>query len=100
MKFQKLLMTGCRDIVKKHQKYHQNGFFPISDPQDFFKNRALSLLYPYGALTSCKDSEKTNERFLRYLETGGRTDTHTDGQGRLLRTPSGKLGVQYNKVKT
>ena len=23
MKFQKLLMTGCRDIDKKHQKYPQ-----------------------------------------------------------------------------
>ena len=31
------------------------GFFPIRDPpRFFFKNRALSLLYPHGALTSCK----------------------------------------------
>ena len=47
MKFQKLLMTECRDMDKKHQKYPQNGGFPPF----FFKNRALSLLYPYGALT-------------------------------------------------
>ena len=32
---------------------------------------------------------------MRYLNTDGpRTDQRTDGQGRLLRTPSGKPGVQ------
>ena len=31
-------------------------------PKIFFKNRALLLLYPYGALTSCKILEKTNKR--------------------------------------
>ena len=51
------------------------GFSPICDPpRFFFKNRALSLLYPYGALTSCKKLEKTNERSLRYLKTDQRTD--------------------------
>ena len=31
------------------------GFSPICDtPKFFFKNQALSLLYPYGTLTSCK----------------------------------------------
>ena len=95
MKFQKLLMTGCRDMDKKHQKYPKNGgFSPFVTPQYFFKNRALSLLYPYGALTSCKKLEKTNERSPRYLKTDGLTDGQTDGQGRLLWTPSSKLGVQ------
>ena len=75
VKLQKLLMTGCRDMDKKHQKSPQNGYFPpFISPQDFFQNRALSLLQPYGALTSCKKLEKTNERFLRY----SKTDTHTD----------------------
>ena len=80
MKFQKFLMTGCRDMDKKHQKCPENGgFSPICDPpRFFFKNRALSLLCPYGALTSCKKLEKTNEQSLRYLKTDGRTDTHTD----------------------
>ena len=56
----------------------------------------MSLLHPYGALTSCKKLEKTNERSLRYLKTDGpqTTDQRTDGQGRLLRTPSGERGVQ------
>ena len=57
------------------------GFSPICDPpRFFFKNRALSLLYPYGALTSCKKLEKTNEQSLRYLKTDGWTDERTDGQ--------------------
>ena len=47
----------------------------------FFKNRTLSLLYPYGALTSCKKLEKTNEQSLRYLKTDTRTHTHTHTQG-------------------
>ena len=69
---------------KKHQKCPKNGGFPpFATPQDFFcKNRALSLLYPYGALTSCKKLEKTKKYelilnsicainvfdFLKYIE--------------------------------
>ena len=53
------------------------GFSPICDPpRFFFRNRALSLLYPYGTLTSCKKLGKSNEQSLRYLKTDGRT---TDG---------------------
>ena len=51
------------------------GFSPICDPpRFFFKNRALSLLYPYGALTSSKKLEKHNECYLRYSKTDGPTD--------------------------
>ena len=101
MKFQKILMTGCRDMDKKHQKCPQNGFFShLWPPKIFFKNRALSLLYPCGALTSCKKSEKSLELSLRYLKTDRPTDQRTDQrmdqeQGWLLRTPSGKSTVQY-----
>ena len=93
MIFQKLLMTGCRDMDKKNIKNTSQICFSLicDPPRFFFKNRALSLLYPYGALTSCKKFEKNNEQSLRYLKTDhGRTN----GQGRLLRTPSGKPGVQ------
>ena len=71
MKFQKLLMTGWRDMDKKHKTYPQNGGFPpfVSPTDFFFKNRALSLLYPYGALTLCKKLEKTNEQSPKYLKT-------------------------------
>ena len=60
MKFQKLLMTGCRDMDKKHQKHPKNG--------------ALPLLYPYGGLTSCKKLEKNKEQSLRYLKTDQQTN--------------------------
>ena len=36
----------------------------------FPKNRALSLFYVYGPLTSCKKIEKTNEPILRTLRHG------------------------------
>ena len=59
-------------------------FYPICDPQrHFFNIGLLSLLYPYGALTSCKKLEKTNDRSSRYSKTDG-----------LLWTPSGKPGVK------
>ena len=70
MKFQKLLMTGCRDMDKKHQKYPQNGGFPpfVTPQEFFFKNRAPSLLYPYVALTSCK----INSEIVALLHWEGR----------------------------
>ena len=44
---------------KRLHKYPLDGNSPpFVTPNIFFKNRALSLLYPYGALTSCKKLEK------------------------------------------
>ena len=72
-------MTGCRDMYKNHQKCpHKWDFPPICDPPIFFfKNRALSLLYPYGAKTSCKKLERFSEQFPRYLKTNGGTNGPT-----------------------
>ena len=47
----------------------------------FFKNLALSLLYPYRALTSCKILEKTDELSLEYLKTDQKTDGRTSSKG-------------------
>ena len=81
-KFQKILVTGCSDTYKKHKKCPQNwGFPPFVTPKDFFKNRALSLLYLYGTLTSCKKLEKTNKLSLRYLKMDQRT---TDGRTSMI----------------
>ena len=75
VKLQKLLMTGCRDMDKKHQKSPRNGGFPpFVTPRFFFKIGLLSLLNPYGALTLCKKVEKTNEQSLTYLHKDGHTD--------------------------
>ena len=92
MKFQKLLMTGCRDMDKKHQKYHQDGVFPICDPQRFFfKNLAVTFVPLWCPNFMRKIRKRNNERSLSYLKTDG---PRTDGQGRLLRTPSQEPGVQ------
>ena len=55
-------------MYEKYQKYPKNGGFPpFVTPQDFFfKNWALSLLFPYGALPSCQKTENTNGGSLRY----------------------------------
>ena len=78
---------------KKHQKLPKNGGFPpFVTPKIFFKNQALSLLYPYGALTSCKKLEKANEQSLRYLKTDHRRTKA------ITKDPLGKPGVQ-NYIK-
>ena len=81
MEFQK----NCNDRM---QRYKQKilkmpptwVLSPICDPKRFFfKNRALSLLYPYGAPhLHAKELEKTNERSLRYLKMD---QGPTNGQG-------------------
>ena len=63
-----------------------------------FQNFSHVTFFTLLPVTSCEVSEKTNEWSLRYLKTGGHTDGHTDGhhtdgQGRLLRTPTGKSRV-------
>ena len=42
---------------KNYKKSPKWQFSPICDPQNLFKILALSFLYPYGALNSCKISE-------------------------------------------
>ena len=55
IKFPKKLMSECRDI----ENAPNMGLSPICEPPNIlFNNRALSLLYCYGALTSFKKSEK------------------------------------------
>ena len=70
-------MTGCRDMDKKHQKCLKNGCFPpFATPKIFFfKNRALSLFYLYGALTSCKKLEKTRKKTDTWTHTRKRAIT-------------------------
>ena len=72
------------------QKYPQNGFSPICDPPSFFfKNRALSLLYPYGALTSCKKLEKTDETVSEIFEDGLTDKCDCQGPSRV--NPGSKM---------
>ena len=64
MKFQKILMTGCRDMNKKH-------------PQDFFSKSGSVTLVPlsYPKFMQ-KKLQKTNEQSPRYLKTDTQTHTH------------------------
>ena len=57
-KFQKILMTECKDMGKKLQKKTKMGFSPFATPKIFFKNCDLLLLYPHGALSSCQKNQK------------------------------------------
>ena len=82
-----------RKTSKMPQKW---GVSPMCDPAKiFFKNPALSLLYPCGALTSCKKLEKTNERSLRYLKTDQLTTDKPvkDGQGPPQENPRSKMDI-------
>ena len=97
-------MTGTRNMDKKHQKCPKNGGFPpFVTPKIFFKYRTLSLLYPYGALTSYEKLEKTNERHLRYLktdtQTDGRADHKGDYQGPLRVNQESKMGNRQELYK-
>ena len=76
IKFQKLLMTGCRDMEKKHQKYPQNGGPPpFVTPEIFFQKSGSVSFVPLWCPNFMKKIEKTNERSLGYLKTDhGRTD--------------------------
>ena len=84
---------------KKQQNYTQDGFFPICDPQDFVKT--FLTFVPLWCPNFMQKIRKTKELSLRYLKTDQRTDgPRTNGQGRLLRTPSGKPGVQNTKSES
>ena len=80
---------------KKHQKCPKNGVLPpFATPQIFFQKSGSVTFVPLWCPNFMQKLEKTNEQSLRYLKTDTRTDGRTHGQGRLLRTPSGKPGVQ------
>ena len=55
-KFKKIWTTGCRNINKNVKKAPK--FFST------FLLKHKAVFYPYGALTSCKISGKTNEQSL------------------------------------
>ena len=63
MKFQTKTFTRSRDIAEKPHFSTKNAY------KKFFgfltENRALSLLFPYDALTSCQKAKKSLEPLLR-----------------------------------
>ena len=78
MKFQKILITGFRDMDKQHQKCPKNGGLPLF-PLRFYSKKSGSVTFvPLWCPNFMQKIEKTNEQSLRYLKT----DTHTSGQTR------------------
>ena len=69
-------------------------------PKIFFQRSGSVTFVPLWCPNFMQKIKKPLELSLRYLKTDGPTDQRTDqrmdqGQGRLLRTPSGKSTVQY-----
>ena len=87
-------MTGFWENVQNTNFWHLIPLIPQN--KICFQNSCRITFLLYGTLTSCKVSEKANERSLRY-QRQGRTDRQTDEQGLLLWTPSGKPRVQNEK---
>ena len=67
-------------------------FSPICDPLRFFFR--VSLLYPFGDVTSCKKLEK-KQWVVSKIFKDRLTDWLTDRQGRLLWTPSCNHGPKW-----
>ena len=81
MKFQKLLMTGCRDMDKKHQKYPQNGVFPpFVTPQEFFQKSGSVTFVPLWCTNFMQKIRKilgaVSEISKDGLTNGRTTDRH------------------------
>ena len=74
MKFQKVLMIGCRDMGKKHQIW---VFFPFVTPQDFFSKMGLCHFYPLWWPNFMQKIRK-NQWVVFKIFKDGRTDGRTD----------------------
>ena len=81
---------------KEHQKISLNrGFPPFVTPQDF-----VSKMFTFVPLWWPNFGQKFEKDSLRDISrrTHTRKNTQTHGQGPLLRTPSGKSGVQSDST--
>ena len=76
MKFWKILMTGCKDIGKKHQKCPK-CFSPICDPPSFFQKSGSVTFAPLWCPYFMQKIEKTKGRSQGYLKTEQQTDRQT-----------------------
>ena len=93
-------LPSCKKLETFNDRFPRKCQKPQLNPQIkiFFKIQAVSLFLLYGPATSCKISEKTNERSPRYLKTDRRTDGQTDKGDyygpQWVNPGSNKTGVQ------
>ena len=78
---------------QKTSKMPPKCFSPICDPQYFFQKSGSVTLYPYGAVSSCKKLEKTDELALRYLKADYRL-TNGPRTRAITKDPLGEHSVQ------
>ena len=84
-------MNGLRKKMRKTSIFGHFGpnsqfwtvFGQNGQNGNFFKKALGTLFSRLQALTNCKVSEKSNERFSSNRVTYGRTDVHTDGRESL-----------------
>ena len=88
MKFQKLLITGCSDMDKKHQKYPQKWCFsPIYDPPTFFFQKSGSVTFlPSWCPNFMQTIRKKQWRVFEIFKDKPQTNGRTNRQWWLLRT--------------
>ena len=85
------------EILTKYIKNAPKWFFPqFVTPKFFFQKSGSVTFVPLWCPKFMQKIRKTNERSLRYLKT----HQQTNGQGRLLRTPSREPWVQNMKLDT
>ena len=93
MKFQKLLMTGYRDVDKNIKNTSKMGIFPhLWPPKILFQKSGTVTFVPLRCPNFIQKIRKN--QWTVSEKDGPTTDQRTDGQGRLLRTPSGEPGVK------
>ena len=86
IQFQKLLMAGCRNMNKKHQKYSKNRALPhLWPPKIFFKKSGSVTFVPLWCPNFMHKLKKTNELFMRYLkQTNEPIDKGTEEQTKAI----------------
>ena len=96
MKFQKILMTWCRDMDKNIKNTTKMRVLPnLWPPKIFFQKSGSVTFVPLSCSNFMQKLRKNNERSLTYLNDGP-TDGRTTDQWTkaITKVPSGKPGVQ------
>ena len=100
--FVKILRAVFEIWTKNIKNAPKMGVFPhLRPPKIFFQKSGSVTFVPLWCTNFMQKIRKILRAVSEIFKDGLRTtDGLTDGQGRLLRTPSGKPGVQNDFTKT
>ena len=90
--YQKILITGCRDMDKKNAR--KWGFPPFVTPKIIFQKSGSVTFVPSWCPNFMQKTRNTNELSVRYLKTDTHTRTH--GHGPLRVNPGSKKWSTLN----